>query len=190
MGQARCYARFMRYPDGGGLTAEQRLRRERVRMRAADRFAEGAIDAQVAKEFRVSRMSANRWRRALEAGGREALVSKGAGGAVCKLDAEQLARLERVLDAGPVSYGWPDQCWTLARIAEVIERTFKVGYTVGGVCYPLHRLGWSWQAPAWRAAERDENAIAGWKDEQWPIIKGWRRARGRGCASRTRPARA
>ncbi|MEU8251414.1 helix-turn-helix domain-containing protein [Nonomuraea sp. NPDC048916] len=67
----------MRHPDGGGLTAEQRLRREQVRMRAADRFAEGATDAQVAREFRVSRMSANRWRRALENGGRQALVSRG-----------------------------------------------------------------------------------------------------------------
>ncbi|MEU7901211.1 helix-turn-helix domain-containing protein [Nonomuraea sp. NPDC049152] len=67
----------MRYPDGGGLTAEQRLRREQVRLRAADRFAEGATDAQVAREFRVSRMSANRWRRALENGGRQALASRG-----------------------------------------------------------------------------------------------------------------
>ncbi|MFC6084049.1 winged helix-turn-helix domain-containing protein [Sphaerisporangium aureirubrum] len=171
------------------MTAEQRLRRERVRMRAADRFAEGATDAQVAAEFRVSRMSANRWRRALEDGGREALVSKGAGGAVCKLDETRLAHLEAVLAQGPRAYGWPDQCWTLARIAEVIERMFHVGYTLGGVCYLLHRLGWSWQAPARRAAERDEEAIAGWKDEQWPIIKGWRRSRRRGSVLKTRPVR-
>ncbi|MEV8060311.1 winged helix-turn-helix domain-containing protein [Streptomyces antimycoticus] len=31
----------MRYPDGGGLTAEQRKRREEVRMRAVDLFEEG-----------------------------------------------------------------------------------------------------------------------------------------------------
>ncbi len=158
-------------------------------MQAADRFAEGATDAQVAREFRVSRMSANRWRRALENGGREDLVSKGAGGAVCKLDDAQLARLERALQEGPIAYGWHDQCWTLARIGEVIGRLFRASYTVGGVCYLLHRLGWSRQAPCGRAAERDERAIAAWKDEQWPIIKGWRRSRERGCASRTRPAR-
>ncbi|WP_405144061.1 winged helix-turn-helix domain-containing protein [Sphaerisporangium sp. NBC_01403] len=171
------------------MTAEQRLRREQVRMRAADRFAEGATDVQVAAEFRVSLMSAGRWRRALENGGRQALVSKGAGGAVCKLDDAQLAHLEQVLEAGPMTYGWPDQCRTLARIAEVIEKVFKVGYTLGGVCYLLHRLGWSWQAPARRTAERDEQAIAGWKDEQWPIIKGWRRSKGHGSASKTRPGR-
>ncbi|MEU8272904.1 winged helix-turn-helix domain-containing protein [Microbispora bryophytorum] len=171
------------------MTAEQRLRSEQVRMQAADRFAEGASDAQVAREFRVSRMSANRWRRTLENGGREALASKGAGGAACKLDDAQLARLEKALEEGPTAHGWDDQYWTLPRIAEVIGRLFRVSYTVGGVCYLLHRLGWSWQAPCRRAAERDERAIATWKDEQWPIIKGWRRSRGRGCASRTRPAR-
>ena len=29
---ARCYARVMRYPDGGGLTAAERARREQVRL--------------------------------------------------------------------------------------------------------------------------------------------------------------
>ncbi|MBT2232325.1 winged helix-turn-helix domain-containing protein [Nonomuraea sp. NEAU-A123] len=29
---------------------------------------------------------------------------------------------------------------------------------LGGVSYLLHRMGWSWQAPAQRAAERDEQA--------------------------------
>ena len=46
-------------------------------------------------------MSANRWRRALAAGGRAALTSRGAGGARCKLTSAQLRELEAVLDAGP-----------------------------------------------------------------------------------------
>jgi len=29
----------------------------------------------------------------------------------------------------------------------------------------LHRLGWSVQAPAWRAAERDEEQIAAWREK-------------------------
>jgi len=69
----------MRYPDGGGLTAAERARRERVRLAAADLIEAGASDREVARRFRVSRMSANRWRRALAAGGKQALVSKGAG---------------------------------------------------------------------------------------------------------------
>ena len=67
----------MRYPDGGGLTAAERARRERVRLAAAGLIEAGASDREVAQRFRVSRMSANRWRRALAARGKQALASKG-----------------------------------------------------------------------------------------------------------------
>lgn len=83
-----------------------------VRLEAAALIEAGASDQEIARRFRVSRMSANRWRRALAAGGREALASKGAGGAKCKLDAAQVAELEAVLDAGPAACGFADQCWT------------------------------------------------------------------------------
>ena len=88
------YAWVMRYPDGGGLDAAERARRELVRPAAAEMIEAGASDREVAKRFRVSRMSANRWRRALAAGGGEALASKGAGGAPCKLTPAQVAELE------------------------------------------------------------------------------------------------
>ncbi len=60
------YAGVMRYPDGRGLTAAERARREQVRLAAADLIDAGASDREVARRFRVSRMSANRWRRAQE----------------------------------------------------------------------------------------------------------------------------
>ena len=59
------YAGGMRYPDGGGLDAAERARREKVRLEAADLIEAGASDQEIAKRFRVSRMSVNRWRRAL-----------------------------------------------------------------------------------------------------------------------------
>ena len=65
-----CYAQVMRYPDGGGLTAAERARREQVRLAAADEIEAGASDREVARRFRVTRMPANRWRRALAAGKR------------------------------------------------------------------------------------------------------------------------
>jgi len=180
----------MRYAQGGGLTAQARARREQIRLAAADRFAAGASEAEVAREFRVSLMSVNRWHRAFAAGGRQALASQGPGGAGCKLDQTQLKLLEDLLDVGPAAHGWDeDQCWTLARIAEVIARYFGVVYTVAGVDCLLHRLGWSWQSPSRRAAQRDEAAIAAWVREQWPAIKASRRPRGPGCVSRTRPVR-
>ncbi|MFE0131214.1 helix-turn-helix domain-containing protein [Streptomyces sp. NPDC059037] len=65
-------------------------RREQVRFAAAELIEAGISDQEVARRFRVTRMSVNRWRRALAAGGRQALVSKGAGGARCKLSPAQL----------------------------------------------------------------------------------------------------
>src|SRR5215471_9803972 len=98
------YAGAMRYPDGGGVTAAERARREQVRLAAAELIEAGASDREVARRFRVSRMSANRWRRALAGGGRAALASRGAGGAKCKQSAAQL----RDLEAGPAVWGWED----------------------------------------------------------------------------------
>ena len=181
----------MRYADGGGLDAAARARREQVRLAAAELIESGASDRAVARHFRVSRMSANRWRRALAAGGRAALASKGAGGAKCKLTAAQLRELETLLDAGPAVAGWDeDQCWTLARITEVVRRRFGVEYTLAGMDLLLHRIGWSVQIPARRAAERDEAAIAAWREETWPAVKGRRRTWAAGSSSKTSLARA
>jgi putative transposase len=141
-GAAR-YAGTMRYPDGGGLTAAERARRERVRLAAAELIEAGTSDREVARRFRVSPMSANRWRRALAAGGKQALASKGAGGARCKLTPAQLRELEAVLDAGPAAWGWQDQCWTLARIGALVGERFGVDYTLAGLDVLLHRIGWS-----------------------------------------------
>jgi putative transposase len=180
----------MRYPDGGGLDAAERARREKVRLAAAEMIEAGASDREIARHVRVSRMSVNRWRRALAAGGREALASKGAGGMQCKLSPAQVAELEAVLDAGPAACGYLDQCWTLARIADQVWQRFAVEYTLAGMDVLLHRLGWSVQVPARRAAERDEGKIAAWREETWPVVKGRRRTWAPGWSSKTNPARA
>src|SRR2546421_10125673 len=102
---AQCYAGVMRYSDGGGLTAAERARREQVRLAAAELIEAGASDREVARRFRVTRMSANRWRRALAAGGRGALMSKGPGGGPCKLRPAQVGGLGTGLEAGPAGWG-------------------------------------------------------------------------------------
>jgi transposase len=187
---ARCYAGGMRYPDGGGLTAAERARREQVRLAAADLIEAGASDREVARRFRVTRMSANRWRRALASGGRAALASKGPGGGPCKLSPAQVGELEAVLEVGPAAWGWEDQCWTLARIAEMVRRRFGVDYTLAGLDLLLHRIGWSVQIPARQATERDEAQVTAWREETWPVIKGRRRTWVPGWSSKTSPARA
>src|SRR3954452_2556508 len=122
----------MRDAQGGGLTAEECARRERVRVAAAEWLEQWATDQEVAVRFRVTRMSANRWRRALADGGRPALAPKGPGGARCRLAPAQLEELQVLLEAGPAAEGWTDQCWTLPRIAAVVRERFGVDYTCPG----------------------------------------------------------
>jgi Winged helix-turn helix/DDE superfamily endonuclease len=78
-------------------------------------------------------------------------------------------RLVSVPDAGvqPFPGGGPareDQCWTLARIGELVRRRCGVEYTLAGLDLLLHRMGWSVQVPARRAAERGEARIAAWRE--------------------------
>lgn len=160
----------MRYPQGGGSSAEERAKREQVRLEAAELFELGARPAEVARELRVTPMSAGRWYRDWEAGGAAGLLSKGPGGLPWRLEDRQLARLEAALRAGPAAHGWDDQCWTGARVAEVIERMFGVHYTPRGATLLLHRMGWSVQQPVHRAVERDEEAIRRWREDVWPEI--------------------
>ena len=163
----------MRYADGGGLTAVGRARRERVRLTAAAMYEQDMTPVQVAHELRVSTKSAYQWRRCWRAGGTAALVSKGPGGAVCRLGRAQLFRLRAALEQGPATWGWAeDQRWTLERVTTLIGRLFHVRYTLRGTSYLLHRMGFTPQVPVHRAAERDEQAIAAWRDVTWARLRG------------------
>jgi transposase len=163
----------MRYADGGGLTAEGRARRERVRLRAAELFAQDADPVQIARSLRVSTKSVYQWRRAWRAGGVEALASKGPGGSACRLSEGQLAQLRAALEAGPAAHGWAeDQRWTLARAAALAARLFGVRYSLRGMSFLLHRLGYSPQVPVHRAVERNEAAIAEWRATTWAKVRG------------------
>jgi transposase len=162
----------MRYPAGGGMNAAARVRREKVRIQAATMFEKSRTTAQIASELRVSEKSVRQWRRQWTAGGTAALASAGPGGSDCKLSADQQRRLTEMLDDGPVAHGWGDARWTLARVAEVIERHFGVIYTLRAVSYLLHRIGYSQQVPTRRAIERDPEAIASWHRRRWPSVRG------------------
>ena len=177
----------MRYGQGGGLTAEGRRRREQVRLEAVKRFGQRASSAEVAAELRVSERSVRRWRQAWLAEGTAGLASRGQA-ARCRLDEQQLAALDAVLDAGPLAAGYQDQRWTLARIRDLVARTFRVQYTIPGIWYLLRRRGWTCQAGARRAIERDDGAIEVWKTQTWGQIKGRRRLSAAGSSSKTNPA--
>lgn len=145
--------------------------RER-RLRAAEMFDRGRRQVDVVAELGVSAQTASRWYWAWHAGGREALAGAGRAGRKRSLSDEQLAEVEAALAQGPRANGFATEMWTLARVAEVIERVSGVRYSQTQTWTILReRLGWSRQRPARWALERDDEAIATWVKQDWPRIK-------------------
>jgi len=161
---------------------------ERRRGQAARLFAKGVPQAEVARRLNVSRQSVSRWYRTWTLKGKAALIDAGRAGRPPRLTAEQKARVAEELRKGPSAHGYATQLWTLARVAEVIERITGVRYHPGHVWRLLHELGWTRQRPARRAAERDDEAIARWIKQDWPGVKKARDAARRGSSSKTNPA--
>lgn len=162
----------MRYPDGGGLTAEGRARREQVRLQAAEMFVQDVPVPEIARRLRVSHNAVYKWRRRWLADGQAGLASKGPSGTGCRLSDEQMSQLATMLREGPAAHRYTeDQRWTLARIADLIADRFRVQYTLRGVSILLHRIGFSPQMPKHRPVERDEDKIATWRREAWQEAK-------------------
>jgi transposase len=112
-----------------------------------------------------------RWRQSYDAGGQEAMNAKPHPGGASRLTAGQRKRLVRMLLQGPGKHGYATGLWTLSRVAELIAVTFGVQYHPSAVWHILRGMGWSSQKPERRARERDERAIAGWRQQDWPRIK-------------------
>lgn len=152
-------------PKGSAAELEQRRRQAMVLLE------QGMMAARVAKAVGTSRASVTRWKQAYEDGGRAALVAKPHPGKPSRLTDKQRKRLANLLTQGARKHGYTTELWTLRRVAEVIERHFGVSYHPGHVWWVLHSMSWSSQKPETRARERDEEAIARWRKQDWPRIK-------------------
>ena len=141
-------------------------------MRAAEMFDRGVRQVDVASALGVSQQTASKWHRSWSAGGSEALAGAGRVGRPSKVSDEQLAEIETELLKGPRTNGFATDMWTLARVAEVIERFAGVRYSPTQTWAVLReRLGWSRQRPARKALERNDEAIEEWVKVEWPRIK-------------------
>ncbi|MFI1996693.1 transposase [Actinoplanes sp. NPDC020271] len=179
----------MRYGDGGGVGPQQRARREKVRQQAARMFADGISAPQITARLEISTKSAYPWRRAWQAGGEQALASRGAPGPDPVLSQAQVQKLISKREQGPAAAGWDeDQRWTLARLRTLIGRMFHITVSIPTVWQTLRRAGYTPQQLIHRAIERDEPAIEHFKRYQWPAVKESRAGWARGSASPTNPA--
>jgi transposase len=151
---------------------QERDRLEARRLRAAELFAAGVTQAEVARQLEVSAQAVSVWHGRWKQGGTDALHSRGPSGPAPRLSDAQLERIEQALLEGAGANGVVGELWTLDRIGLVIERLTGVHHHPAWVWALLHhRLGWSVQRPKRRAAERDQVAIDRWVKKRWPAIK-------------------
>ena len=127
--------------------------------------------AKVAAAAGASVSSVKRWSDAFAAGGMPALASRRHRGPRPRLKREDCQRLLAALNEGADEWGFPTPTWTCSRVQALIEELLHVSYHVDYVGTLLHQLGWSPQLPEHRARERDEPAIARWRQVEWPGLK-------------------
>src|SRR5919205_3262988 len=145
---------------------------EERRMQAADLFEQGVTPAEIARRLGVWHQIVSDWRSVWRRSGRDGLRAAGRAGRLPKVKREQLDQVEAQLLKGAEANGYPNDVWTLQRVAEVIERLTGVSYHPAHVWSILrHDLRWSWQRPARRATERNEEAVHQWVKQRWPQLK-------------------
>jgi transposase len=81
------------------------------------------------------------------------------------MSAEPLSQLPALLDRGAAAYGFREQLWTRGRLAAAIYLECGVWYHPSHVGRLLKAIRWSRQKPAPRACQRDEAAIAHWRQQ-------------------------
>jgi transposase len=79
------------------------------------------------------------------------------------LTPDQCQQLLQLLVQGASAHGFPNELWTLKRIAAMMRVHFGVRYHPAHVWKILRQLGWSGQVPERRALQRDEPAMAHWQ---------------------------
>jgi transposase len=144
---------------------------ERRRRRAVALLQQGLSLREVARRVQASVSSVSQWQAAWQQGGDAALAPQLVPGAPRKSTDPQHMQLVQLLPKGARTHGFPNELWTLKRIAAVIQVHFGVRYHPAHVWKILRRRGWSCQVPERRAAQRDDQALAHGKRYRWPAIK-------------------
>src|SRR5436305_4274598 len=142
---------------------------ERRRKQAVQAVTGGESRTTVAKVLGVHYKTVARWvRQARRPGGVDA---KPPPRPATGLSATDLRKLERLLAEGAKAHGWPNEVWTAARVARLIEREFRIKYHPEHVRKILkRRLGWTSQKPRRKARERDDKEVARWVGDEFPRI--------------------
>lgn len=135
---------------------------ESRRLEAARDLQNGLSQSRVARKWGVSRTTASRWNRALTQKGAESLRKRRATGRPSRLNADQLRTIPEIYAQGAVPHGFPDNRWTTARLAAVIEARFGVRYDHDHVGRLMHKLGLRDSGRGRRLVAKTQYAAAGY----------------------------
>jgi transposase len=96
-----------------------------------------------------------------------------------KLTGEQMRRLYTlVVGTDPRQLQFAFALWTRQMVRTLIRREFGVSLSAVSVGRLLRTLGLSPQRPLWRAWQADPEAVARWKNEDFPAIRAAAKAEG------------
>jgi putative transposase len=102
--------------------------------------------------------------------GVEGLRKRKASGRPSRLDKSGQAQLLEALRKGAKAHEFPDERWTLPRIAEVLNKALGVSYDPDYLSVVMRKLGWSVQRAQPKAVERNEQAIKTWLETTLPEV--------------------
>src|SRR5437763_13909969 len=108
---------------------------EEGRMQAAELLEQGVTPADIGRRLGVWHQIVSDWRNVWRRSGRDGLRAAGRAGRLPKVTREQLDKVEAELATGAEANGYPNDVWTLQRVAEGIERTAGVQYHPARVRY-------------------------------------------------------
>jgi transposase len=145
--------------------------REGRRLRAWQLKEQGWRQKDIAQALGVSEGAVSQWMKRGREGGEASLKRVPPPGATARLAKEQHQQLVQLLEQGAEAHGFVGQVWTQNRVRHIIKRHFGVSYHRDHIGRLLRQIGWSVQKPQQRASQRDEGAIAEWREQKWPQIK-------------------
>src|ERR1700709_605441 len=112
---------------------------EERRMLAPYLIEQGVSPAEVARQVGVSHQIVSDWRAAWRRSGRDGLRAAGRAGRLPNPHPAQLSQVEVEVARGAEANGYPNDLWTLKRVAEVIQRLTGVSYHPARVGYILRQ---------------------------------------------------
>jgi transposase len=118
---------------------------EQRRRRAVQLLQAGRPMSAVARQVQASVSSVWRWWQTYQRAGLHGLRPTPTPGRPSRLSGSQLRTLEKILTRGPRRVGCPTGLWTLARVAQVIQRQFGIRYHPSHVWRLLTARGWQCQ---------------------------------------------